>query len=354
MASATVPAQSDPVTPPSDAYAWETDRLTDEAVRAIQSCRKHGRAAARHAWLAGAYLSVLHTRLVKGRKWTAWLRRHEEVVSEDTARRYILLHERTGGRADELDGMTLTEAYAAFGITRFTEAVPTDPTTNDSVHLPERLDADLRRLPTPPLNRTNGSNSDANDLLAGLDEKAILQAAKGIRQRQIAERLRRQREVEEQARVRRNGKRTWAITADQRVVRCHAVIADPPYGISREPWEPEDLEGFTREWCRRWSRCGADLVAIFWSQEKLTESRGWFDESLAGYSFQQVLVWHANNSFAPKSRRRFKESWEPIFLYRRVGSDRLVFPTDTAWGGDFHNLDCHVAPCRRGTTRAWT
>ena len=215
---------------PSDASAWHTDRLTDEAVRAIQSCRKHGRAAAKHAWQAGAYLSLLHARLVKGRRWAAWLRRHEEVVSEDTARRYILLHERTGGRAAELDGMTLTEAYAAFGITRFTEVAPAEPelgTGKARSMAPGGSEADLRRRPshdTPPSNGTNGKHhhlfraaglaitdvEDPDDLLAGLDEKAILRAARprsasgrspsgsGGRGRSRSRR-----------RAGRNGKRTW-------------------------------------------------------------------------------------------------------------------------------------------------
>ncbi|WP_145274033.1 DNA-methyltransferase [Tautonia plasticadhaerens] len=343
---------------PSDASAWPTDRLSDEAVRAIQTCRKHGKAAARHAWQAGAYLSILHARLVKGRKWAAWLHRHEEVVSEDTARRYILLYERTGGRAAGLDGMTLTEAYAAFGITRFTEAASTPPGSNGdgSIHGHERLEADHRRQSsheTPILNGFNGNHhhpvvpndlEEPADTLAGIGEKAILRAAKEIRQRQNAGRLRRQREREEAARAQRGGKRTWVVTADQRVARCHAVIADPPYGISGEPWEPEDLEGYTREWCGRWSKCGADLVAIFWSQGKLFEGRRWFDESLSGYTFQQVLTWHANNNGAHKSRRWLKQSWEPIFLYRRGGSDRLILAEDKAWSGDLHNLDCYVAP----------
>jgi hypothetical protein len=73
MASATIPPRSDSGALPSGARAWDTDRLTDEAVRVIQSCRKHGQAAARHAWRAGAYLSLLHARLVKGRRWAAWL-----------------------------------------------------------------------------------------------------------------------------------------------------------------------------------------------------------------------------------------------------------------------------------------
>src|SRR5271165_5871815 len=121
MASATIPLHSKSESLPSEVCHWSADRLSDEAVRAIQTCRKHGQAAAQSAWRAGAYLSLLHARLIKGRKWATWLRQQEEVVTEHTARRYILLYERTGGRATDLDGMTLTEAYAAFGITRFTE-----------------------------------------------------------------------------------------------------------------------------------------------------------------------------------------------------------------------------------------
>ena len=108
------------------------------------------------------------------------------------------------------------------------------------------------------------------------------------------------------ARAKLNGKRTWTLTDDPKVVRCDFLIADPPFGITDEPWEPEDVEGFNREWSRRWSACGADFVAIFWCQPKLWEGRKWFDESLKGYEFQQMLVWHANNQCGPKSRSLLK------------------------------------------------
>ena len=97
------------------------------------------------------------------------------------------------------------------------------------------------------------------------------------------------------------------------------LIVDPPFGITDEPWEPEDVEGFNREWSRRWAACGADFVAIFWCQSKLWEGRKWFDESLKGYEFQQMLVWHANNQCGPKSRSLLKQTWYPIFLYRQKG-----------------------------------
>jgi hypothetical protein len=186
------------------------------------------------------------------------------------------------------------------------------------------------------------------DALLELDEKAILQAAREIRQRQTAARNHQQTEGEKKARGRLNGKKTWTITGDQNVIKCHLVIADPPYGITDEPWEPHDLEGFTRQWCGRWSACEADFIAVFWSQEKVWQGRQWFDESLSGYKFQQMLVWHANNAWSPKSKMRFKESWEPVFLYRRQGCPRQVLPSGKAWGDGLHNLDCCVAPVPEG------
>src|SRR5262249_17928296 len=151
-------------------------------------------------------------------------------------------------------------------------------------------------------------------------------AAKEIRQRQTAARNQEQMETEKKARGRLNGKKTWTITGDQKVIKCHLLIADPPYGITDEPWEPDDLEGFTRQWGCKWEACGAVFFAVFWSEEKGWQGRQWFDESLTGYRFQQLLVWHANNAWSPKSKKRFKESWEPIFLYRRQGCSRQVLP----------------------------
>ena len=52
----------------------------------------------------------------------------------------------------------------------------------------------------------------------------------------------------------------------------------------------------------RWSTCGADFIAIFWCQERLWEGRKWFDESLKGYEFQQLLSWQASNHCGLKSR----------------------------------------------------
>ena len=55
-------------------------------------------------------------------------------------------------------------------------------------------------------------------------------------------------------------------------------------------------------------------------------------------------MWHAPNNIAPKSRACFKQTWEPIFLYRRVGSERLVHDHGSRWTGELHDFDCHIAP----------
>ncbi len=335
MASATIPLHSKSLSIPSEVCHWSTDRLADEAVRAIQTCRKHGQAAAQSAWRAGAYLSLLHTRLIKGRKWATWLRQQHEVVTEHTARRYILLYERTGGRATELDGMTLTEAYATFGITRFTEIASSNESEPDHRY---RLSSNgIHKLASIP------TGNQVRDYLDPDDEEGILRAATEIRQQRNEERTRQQFEKEEAARAKLNGKRTWTLTDDPKVVRCDLLIADPPFGITDEPWEPKDVEGFNREWSRRWAACGADFLAIFWCQSKLWEGRQWFDESLKGYEFQQMLVWHANNQCGPKSRSLLKQTWYPIFLYRRKGSSRKVITDSKTRSTECHQLDCHVA-----------
>ena len=53
-----------------------------------------------------------------------------------------------------------------------------------------------------------------------------------------------------------------SITGDQKVIQCHLLIADPPYGITKEPWEPEDLEAFTRQWCAHRSPTGTHKVRM--------------------------------------------------------------------------------------------
>src|SRR5271165_6259364 len=123
----------------------------------------------------------------------------------------------------------------------------------------------------PAIGTITATNGKAH--VPGLDEEEILRAATAIRLRRNEERSRQQFEKEEQARTKLNGKRTWTLTDDPKVVRCDLLIADPPFGITDEPWDPKDVEGFNREWSRRWAACGADFVAIFWCQPKLWEGR---------------------------------------------------------------------------------
>lgn len=135
----------------------------------------------------------------------------------------------------------------------------------------------------------------------------------------------------------------WKVTQQQDAVACDVVITDPPYGILDEAWEPEQLETFTREWLQRWAQCGARFITSFWSQRYLWDGRRWFDECLAGYAFQQLLVWHYANNKSPQNRMGFKQTWEPILFYRLTDSDREIGVGGAEWGEDLHDFDCHVA-----------
>lgn len=135
----------------------------------------------------------------------------------------------------------------------------------------------------------------------------------------------------------------WSLTDAQDVVACDALITDPPYGILDEAWEPDDLRPFTEGWLRRWNDCGADVILSFWSQRYLFAGREWFDAALTNYTFQQVLVWHYRNNVSPQSRKGFKQTWEPVFFYRRKDSDTPICVSGIEWGDDLHDLDCHVA-----------
>lgn len=135
----------------------------------------------------------------------------------------------------------------------------------------------------------------------------------------------------------------WTITQDQGVISCDALITDPPYGILSEDWEPEDLASFTKDWASRWCTCGADFIAIFWSQDWLFDGKLWFDQSLSGYDHRQTLIWHYPNNNKPQSRQKFKQTYEPILFYRRKDTQKTVTPKGGTWGDGINNFDCHVA-----------
>lgn len=162
----------------------------------------------------------------------------------------------------------------------------------------------------------------------------ISKAKKELRKRETLQR--------EKIAISKNQATDWVITDSQNVVKCDALITDPPYGILGEEWEPQDLERFTRDWLAKWNDCGADFVVSFWSQEWLFEGRKWFDESLSNYEFKQVLIWHYPNNKSPQSRQMFKQTYEPIFFYRRLDSDKPVKCNGSDWGDDLIDLDCLV------------
>lgn len=377
---------------PADVQDWPTDRLSDEAVRAIQSCRKHGRAAARHAWQAGEYLSILHARLVKGRRWAAWLRRHEEVVSEDTARRYILLHERTGGQASELDGMTLTEAYAAFGITRFTEDAPVEPVSNGagSIHRPGGIEADHRRQPLHDISALNGSNGkhhhpvvptdieEPDDPLAGLDEEAILRAAAQIRQRRVAEQLRLAQERRRQAAPARLKRRKGSpvLIGDCLDViptledgSIGLVVTSPPYAEQRKGHYGGIPEAAYPEFTVQWMEAlrpklkddGSVLIVIRPHlrdgvlSDYVLRTRLALRE--AGWKECEELVWIKPSSPPLGSKLRPRRAWESVLWFSKVAqpfcdlkacgkdSDRLGFDGSIKFAVDGTSEKSGWHPC---------
>uniref|UniRef100_A0A6M3LAH4 Putative methyltransferase n=1 Tax=viral metagenome TaxID=1070528 RepID=A0A6M3LAH4_9ZZZZ len=139
------------------------------------------------------------------------------------------------------------------------------------------------------------------------------------------------------------GTARWKVTDKQDAIDCDVLITDPPYGILAEEWEPDQIEDFTRDWLSRWAECGADFILSFFSQRYLWDGRQWFDESLLGYKFQQLLVWHCPNNKSPQSRQGFKQTWEPIFFYRRHDSDRQIKVNVEKWGDKLTDFDCCVA-----------
>ena len=135
----------------------------------------------------------------------------------------------------------------------------------------------------------------------------------------------------------------WIITDCQEIVKCDAVITDPPYGILTEDWDQIELESFTREWLSRWNLCGADIFIVSWSERHLFDGRKWFDEELSNYSFQQLLIWHYPNNKKPSSKLEFKHTFEPIFFYRKIGSTKEISVGGGEWGEGINNFDCHVS-----------
>jgi hypothetical protein len=211
------------------------------------------------------------------------------------------------------------------------------PTTEKSKHVSRAEKAAASRTNEGAVKRGDSLSSHAPDLAE--------QVRKGeIKPTDAHKELRKRKRQAKETGAKQTAKReSWKVTKAQKVVACQALITDPPYGILDEQWEPSEIEKFTREWAGRWNDCGADLAAVFFSQRYLWESREWFDESLTNYAFQQLLIWHYPNNKSPQSRKGFKQTWEPVFLYRRNGCDREIQLHGGEWGEGLNDFDCHVA-----------
>lgn len=140
------------------------------------------------------------------------------------------------------------------------------------------------------------------------------------------------------------------ITADQDVVHCDLLITDPPQGIlPSAPWDnpSEGIEAFTRNWCRRWSSCGAKHMAVFWNQSRKWEAKQWLDESLDGYEFLQECCCHRRNYKKPEgvhgTHNKLRNSWEPVFVYRRKDFTGNISQSNHALGSDLTDDDHHSA-----------
>jgi hypothetical protein len=129
----------------------------------------------------------------------------------------------------------------------------------------------------------------------------------------------------------------FSVTASQTVIKCDSIITDPPYGITREDWEPKDIETFTRDWLSRWNNCGAVWFISFFSQAGVWDMRRWMDIELTNYRFYHLAMWHYPNAMGVKVDQVLKESWEPIFIYCRKDLVSIVEEWD--WS-EFNNLDC--------------
>ncbi len=138
-------------------------------------------------------------------------------------------------------------------------------------------------------------------------------------------------------------KKLWKVTDNQETISCDVIITDPPYGILQEAWEPKELKEFTFKWAAKWNRTEAEFIFVFWSQRYLFEGKKWFDSWFNSYKFQQLLIWHYANNKSPQSRKGFKQTYEPIFFYRKNNSEKKIGVSGHEWGKDLHDFDCHVA-----------
>lgn len=247
------------------------------------------------------------------------------------------------------------EIAAAANVKRSEAAKGMPYASKGGTRKPEAEKVDVQNVHAPSVAPARKAKAEAS--LTGVGTVARMDALKAARpdlaaevrlgtvkatdaQKQARKEKREDKEKDAKKKAKAN---TWLVTDDTSIVKCQALITDPPYGILNESWEPTQLESFTREWAAEWNECGADLAAIFFSQRWMWDARKWFDEALSRYTFQQLLVWHYANNKSPQSRMGFKQTWEPIFLYRLNGSKKQIQLHGGDWGEGLNDFDCHVA-----------
>ncbi|MEX2121713.1 MAG: ParB/RepB/Spo0J family partition protein [Pirellulales bacterium] len=137
----------------------------------------------------------------------------------------------------------------------------------------------------------------------------------------------------------------WKVTSAQEAVPCELVLVRLPFCEPEEPWTSAEVRASAEEACNRWTVCGADHFAVFWTPELVSEGQAWLDEWLCGYQYHQVLISQARTTAYCGSSVVFGRCWQPIFVYRRAGMARHARSSATT-------LDLHLHTCQAGGGRA--
>ncbi len=117
------------------------------------------------------------------------------------------------------------------------------------------------------------------------------------------------------------------VTGDPVVVRCEAVIAEPPEGIGEQRWDAAVRRAFTLAWGGAWSGCGAEAVVVLCRQEVLFEMREWLDTALTNYELQHVLALVEKGAPPPATTSGFTPTWQPVLVYGWRGRGPVAHPT---------------------------
>ena len=198
------------------------------------------------------------------------------------------------------------------------------------------------------------ADRDSSIILADFDEKSILRAALEIRQGRVAGGSG-VRKSTRSGRVALGGQRTWAVTGDQEVVPCDLLVVRPPHSASPgEPVGAGGCGGLHPEMVRPWSGCGADFVAVFLVP----------GAALGGAALVRRVAVRLRVPATPRMARQqplrarghhsLKQSWYPIFLYRRKRSGRKVIRGTSSGTGSGTCSTATSPRCRRPRTWART